>query len=297
MSRANIGWTRSGFAHSLLALTVLAGPAWAEPEKTDLLGGPKVKDAGVPGENRRFTEGQGSGRDRAREIPHRLFMQSLDVLRGESAGEIKLTGEQEDQIKTIDREFADSVRAYREEKKDEFRQLRETLPPAERRRLDEFARAPGADRPQGERRGRGPDKDGPEDAMSAKPSKENAEAARQKLKEMIEGAPKPADAHAKIFGVLTQAQKDAVTKRFGKIREDMESRRDEMRARAMVEKRLKDRDAEEAKEGSPRERMEALLASIPREERQQIREKLRDMSPEERRAYLQELQAKYAPKK
>ncbi len=319
MRRTNVGPSRLGFSHAALVLTVLSGLAWGEPEKKNLLGGPRVQDAGVPGENRRFTDGQGPARDRAREIPHRLFMQSLDVLRGESAGELKLTGEQEDQIKTIDREFMDSVRAYREEKKSEFRQLRETLPPQERRRLDEFVNGPGAGGPKGERRGRsegrpgaerGPDRgqdhapdhapgmDGPDGEMRGTPSKEAAESARQKLKEMLEGAPKPADAHAKIFAVLTQGQKDAVTKQFGKVREEMESRRDEIRARAMVEKRLKDRDAEEAaKEGSPRERMEALLEAIPREERQQIREKLRDMSPEERRAYVQELRAKYAPKK
>src|SRR5262245_31437004 len=111
----------------LSALLLTAGTALAQTtQPTDpALKGPAVKQAGVPGENRQFGDGKAKHKERmGTEIPHRLFMRSLDALRGDSAdASVRLTADQDSKIKAINDAFMADVTKYREAHQGEAREL------------------------------------------------------------------------------------------------------------------------------------------------------------------------------
>lgn len=259
------------------------------------MGGPRVKDGGVPGEHRRFADhGEERRGDRSPPMMHRAFMHALDVLRGDEAGANKLTADQDARIKAINDEFRAKGDAFREAHKAEVRALIKDLPEPDARRARgflmvarEFYREDGptpGERPGGARRGeRGPEgrpKDGPgrgdmppTKGEDRKPSPE-AEKARERLHEILKDAPKLEDVHAQLFGVLTADQRAMVEKELAHQREQAEARRGEM-----MERRG------QGPEGEPRERM---LEKLTPEQR----EKLRSMTPEQRREFIRSLREK-----
>lgn len=254
------------------------------------LGGPRVKDGGVPGEHRRFVDGERrEGKDRARPIPQRAFMRAFEVLRDDGAGANKLTSEQDASLKTIGEQFRSKVEAYRDANKAEVEQLIKDLPEPEARRARAFLavaremyaeggeRGPRGERggeARGERRGRGEGR-GKGDAPKLSPEGEKA---RERLRELLQGAPKLEDVHAQMFGVITLDQRALVEKELGRLRDEMEKRRGEMRD----EMGKGDRPAPGPGGEGGRERMLERLTP-------EQREKLKDMTPEQRREYVRSL--------
>lgn len=309
-----------------MALTVLAGsaPAFAfEPEKPGhrppALKGPEVRDTGVPGEDRKFGGGGDNKFDRENILPHRMFVKALDVLRGEKAGSLSLSDEQERTLKAIDEEFRSEMTKYREEHKDETRALLADLTPQERRRAEAMIGG-GQGGPNGERgprqgmgrnedkkgegkkgeKQRGPRPAGPrgeegapmgdrpegmrgDQEMDAKPTAKS-EAAKARLRELFEGAPKPDGVHSKMFAALSADQKAAVEKELASARQEMQSRRDEM-YKERVKKDIKGKIDEAGDKGMDPAKIREFIQSLPQAER----EKIRDMDPQARREFVRKL--------
>lgn len=276
-------------------------------DEQDALSGPKVRDNGVQGERRTLT-GKGDPKlERAGRLQPRMFERALGVLRADDApADLKLSAEQDEKIRAIREDFHAQMKSYIEEHKAEIHDLRASLPPRERGRVDEFMRAgqgpagpggPEGDRPQrgrgeqskgegkgegkgqgkpkGDERGKGrPDMPPPrreemmdEDAPMV--DEAQAESARTRLKELLDGAPKPADAHARVMAILSDAQRTAVNTEVERIQKEAAER-----ARA--------KPGEDAGKGE-RPREEFLKNLTPEE-----REKLKGMSPEERREFVKQ---------
>lgn len=253
------------------------GQAKQPPAADPVLKGPSVSDAGVPGEQRRFA-GPGGARDRrAGEIPHRLFMRAVDSLRGDGAdASVRLSDDQAARIRAINAEFESAAQSFREEHARELKEMVQSLPPEDRRRVAELIG--GRPGPVAERI-RARDAQAPAPTKSDRPMQEaspqQAEQARARLRELFEQAPKPADAHAKVYAVLNDAQKKAVGESIEKARRELEQGRP--------------RPDQAAKPGEGAQpNLRELLRSLPAEEQ----ERIRAMAPEERRKHLDELAAK-----
>ena len=279
--------TRSAqLASGALALVILAGTAIAQsqPKKADepALKGPAVKEGGVPGENRQFGDGKVKGKERmGTEIPHRLFMQAVNSLRGETVdASVRLSDEQDSKIKAINDAFMESLSKYRADHMEEAKGLIKQLPPDEQRKAREFlgreARGLDGKAPKLGEKGKGkgkPPADATPDDMTGQTDAKKAEDAKTKLRELFEGAPKPADTHTQIFGVLNDAQKAAFQKQLDSLKKEMQDRAGEKR----LDKKAAAKDPAAVDLTDPR---------IP----EQMRERLKNMSPEERQQALQRLQ-------
>ena len=318
---ALVGFNRSMVMKLTLALALSVGAAHAMAFEPDPLKGPKVKDSGVPGEDRKFGGGGDGKFDKENILPHRLFMRSMEVLRGEKAGALRLSEDQSKQIKAVEDDFAKVMDAYRAEHRDEARTLIKDLAPEDRRRAMELL---GPDGPKGERGGErmgdrgprpgkdgekgqhperragrdgekgerpmddGPMGDGPKGDGEHRPSPEKAEAAKARLKELFEAAPKPDEVHSKVFAILTADQKAAVEKQLDLARKEMQERRQEM-YKDRVKKDIKGKMDEKGKDGAGKDmdpaKIREFIQSLPADER----EKIKDMDPKERREYVHKL--------
>lgn len=267
----------------IAALVLVAGaPALAQqsPAKEPPLKGPAVKDGGVPGQQRKFSGGAGGDRkDRvSQQVPAVAYMRALHVLRGDKADQaLRLTPEQEDQIKTAEREYRDQVDAYRTAHAEEIKALREQLPARERRRVDELLRAPGRPAEQRPKDAKPADRPARDDApMMDEPMQEQdaaaIEAARNRLREIAEGAPKPADTQARVYSVLTPPQREVFNTELERIRKELQNRRPGQQGGKPA--------------GKPGEPAALDDSRIP----ERIRERLKDATPEERERILKELQ-------
>jgi len=149
----------------------------------------------------------------------------------------------------------------------------------------------GPDGPKGERPADAPMDGGPMDGpregrggeRGEKPDPAKAEAAKARLKELFEGAPKPDDSHSKMFAVLSAEQKAAVEKELEQVKQEMQQRREEM-YKERVQKEIKGKMDAMGEDASP-EKVREMIRNLPAEER----EKIKAMSPEERREYVKKL--------
>jgi hypothetical protein len=270
----------------IVGVAGLASSASLYAQDDGALGGPKVNDKSVRGERRTLT-GKGDPKiDRPARAQARLFERAVGSLRADDApAELKLTDDQDAKIGAIREEFLAQLRSYADEHRAEFGQLRDQLPPRERGRVDQFLSSPrGPGGPDAERgpRGKAGDTPGgkgkggpggppppPDDAMQGDEPMRDAgevEAAKARLKELMDGAPKPVDAHARMMAVLTDAQRDAVNK-------ELES----------LQKEAADRGPRGEGRGEGREQLrDELMQHLTAEEK----EKLKAMSPEERREFI-----------
>lgn len=245
---------------SMIALVLAAGTvAVAEPPRDAPLEGPRVKDRGAPGTPGNF----GGNKDNRQRLAERggavAHIRALQALRGEQAGENRLTPEQDEQIRGFQDEFRKAQREYLEANRDTLMELRSKLPPNERRRVDGILRGPGvpndgprpkgrpgegrlrpgAGAPEGDRppmppgerrRPRSDDRpDGPPPAgEEMQPMVEvdpaEAQAARDALKTLMDAAPQPKEVHDKIWNVLTEAQRPIYKAALDKAQEEMMAR-------------------------------------------------------------------------
>ncbi len=269
-----------------LAVLTLAGTVFAQntrpepPRKEPPLKGPAVKDGRVPGEYRSFGEGGKGGKDRMQqETPHRLFVRAFESVRGEGVEPaIRLSEEQDSRLGAIDRQFRDAIESYRKDHASEARELIAKLPPAERRKAaDLLGGQGGPKRPlDGNKPRNGPKADKPDrdsDPMQAMDPKA-AEDARARLKELLQGAPKPADTHVKMFAVLNEAQKPVVEKELERLKKETQGRREPGKIDKGLEKgkgSVKNKPGADAKPltlNDPRipERMRERIKSLPPEQ-------------------------------
>lgn len=264
---------------SLVAGTLIASPVLAQDKNP--LAGPKVKDNSVPGQQRQFGGGVGREKGQARPLPPGAFMQAVASLESKDApANVALSEDQRTKIAQFRSDFEAKMKAYRDEHADEIKKIRDTLPGPDQRRIDEFLRGgrgpegrdgKGEKRgPEGERRrGDQPPLDAmPDDDMMRDDNKPSAEveAGRAKVRELIEGAPKPADAQQQVMALLSEAQKAHVKAEIERVTKERADRR------------------EGAGKGGPDgERMGGkIMENLTPEER----EALKNMKPEERREFL-----------
>ncbi|HEX2838461.1 MAG TPA: hypothetical protein VHN77_10070 [Phycisphaerales bacterium] len=297
MDSNRIVWVLVGV--SGLAMS-LSSAARADDDQ-DALSGPKVRDTSVQGERRTLT-GKGDPKlERAGRLQPRMFERALGVLRADDApADLKLSAEQDEKIRGIREDFHAQMKSYIEEHKAEIHDLRASLPPRERGRVDEFMRVgqgpggpggPEGDRPprgrgeQGKGEGKGkskgnekgkdrpdmppPRRDEMMDEDAPMVDEAQAESARTRLKELLDGAPKPADAHARVMAILSDAQRTAVNAEVERIQKE-------------AAERARTKPGDEAGKGE-RPREEFLKNLTPEE-----REKLKSMSPEERREFVKQ---------
>lgn len=247
----------AGLAAGIVSTASAQDKAPARDGQPKVLEGPRVQDGGVPGERRRFGPGAQDKRDMQREIPHMMFMRVVNSLKGPQAeANERLSDEQVSRINEIDAAFSERSEAFRKDNADEIRSLIQDLPPEDRRRVAELLgagrgegrpgegrpsdrapgaerptdRAPGADRPGTE--GRRPPRDGQRPGDDAAPGRDRidpakAEQSRERLKVLMQKAPKASDTHAKIVAVLSDAQKKSLEQKLENARKEMEKRRAE----------------------------------------------------------------------
>ncbi len=264
--------------HLVCATVLSAGIAGAAMGQEDRepkdapLAGPKVRERRVPGVEQGFTDARREGRGRVGQaVPHRVFMQVVDGLRGEgehaAPEEIRLTPEQSEQVADFDREFREAMRAHVEKTRGENDEPRRK---ARRDRVRGDAPAP-ADKPAGEG-----------EAMGDPPPPDR-DAVRARVEEARRNAPKAADCHTKIYSVLTEPQQDYVKGRLDAWRKEMEERFGEEYMQRRVRQRAGEPGAPPPPDGAPAQ-------GGPRERFRRVAEKLAQLPPEERDRLLARLE-------
>jgi hypothetical protein len=284
-----------------LTLVLVAGSASSVLALDDKgLGGPAVKDESVQGQPRKLAGGKGNPRDAAREsaqrVPHRGFLRALMSLQNDdAAASMRLTEGQLATIKQANEKFVDSATDYASTNKATIEQLRDQLPMQERRRVEGFLRVAEdiallrdvtnmTDAPKGEPGQRGPrdankDKggEGAKDAQQVDEAK--AKEARDQLRTIVERAPNPADAHAAMMAVLTEEQKAFVKEQGEKMRGGRGDRHG--RDGPAREGEMGKGEGREGAKGKGRGQGPRLT--------EEQREKLKNMTPEERREFMRKM--------
>jgi hypothetical protein len=202
-------------AHWLGAALVLAagtGNAMARqdtmappPAEKAPLGGPAVNDRAAPGE-RPFGEpmpDKANAKFARKGAPHGMFLRAV----GEMDGPLELTDEQESQLRQIESEFREQMKAFREKNAEAFKQLRTEAG------LGQGPGGPGGpDGPEGARKG-----------GKARIDRDDADPkvkeARAKLKEIMQNAPKPDEAQGRQWAVLNDEQREFVKRRMEEFKE------------------------------------------------------------------------------
>lgn len=273
------------------ALVVCAGTAMAQEAKPSdpVLKGPEVKDNSLPGQKKTFGEKGANAKRAEQPTPLPLVMRAFEVLRGEKAGDLRLTQEQDQKVKAALEGQQQAVREFMEKNREETEKLRAQLSPEDRARFEAALRDGGRDLKASkyEFKGKAKDvkdatKDATKDEMSPEAPKIDAEAAakaRARLMEIYAQRPNPQDAQAKAFAVLTQPQREAVQAQLARAKEEMAKRAG---ANAKGEKKVKDGltlDGPMANK-TPEEIMND--PKVP----ERLRERLKSMSPEDRAAAI-----------
>jgi hypothetical protein len=234
-----------------------------------------------------------------------VFVRAFRTLEGEKANEsVRLSDEQSASIRKLNEEFTSTMRAYRDSHRSEIETLREMLPPQERRRVDGFLRDEG---PRGARPAKpsenqdnkkvkksdvapdgskadpmkgDPMADPMADPMSEGGKPADAEAAKARLKELLEGAPSPADTQAKMWGVLKADQKVVVEKELSRLKDEASKRGGRPGAAGGAEGKGPGGKGAQGKGAQG----EIDVSKMP----PRMRERLEKMTPEEREAAIQE---------
>lgn len=279
----------------LLAMSLFAGLAAAQadqPAKDEpALKGPAVKDNSLPGQKRTFGEGGKERKAGDRPIPLPVIMKALDSIRGEQAGENRLTPDQDARLKAGFEEFQASTRAYLEKNREEIASLRSQLSAEDRAKFDQAfggqgralqAKKTGFKGKAPKNGEKSPDKSpekAPGDEMMnpGETPMVDAEAsakARARLMEIYAGRPKPEDAQAKAWAVLTEAQRKVVQEEVAKAQKESAKKPGKPAGGAPVGD-LKNKTADEIM-NDPR---------LP----EKLRERLKNMTPEQREDAIKRL--------
>jgi hypothetical protein len=176
----------------------------------------------------------------AERIPPEVLREALGVLVGEDVPEaIRAMPEQEQQFRSVAERLRAATREYMAKHREELIELRKDANLSGRgaQEIDRaIGRRPGEARRE---RARGADET---DAAAADPmmgevSEAKQEAARQRLREIMAGAPKIEDAMTRVWEGLSEAQREAVDAKLNEYREREAKRREEMYVRQRVDSR------------------------------------------------------------
>ena len=252
-----------------LSMSGLAVAQQTQPDDKDVLKGPSVQND-APG-NRKFAQ---KGVERAQaEIPMRVYMQSLNALRGEAAAEdVRLTAEQDAKLKEVMLGFQADIAKFRETHEAEIRELMAKLSPEDRRKVVNRLAPILAAAPGGRNGAKNADKtakaptqnDMQGDPMQAPDAAESAQAL-DRLKELGGTMPQFADAQSKMWGVLNEGQRAIVQKELDTYRQEQ-----------------KNKSAKNAAPAAPGQDPIMDNPRIP----QDMKDKLKDMTPEQRREVI-----------
>ncbi len=267
-------------SHIVLGVVMtLSGSVIAQTAQPDALSGPAVREGGVPGDSKSFTGGR--RREGDRPLAHRMFLQSLDVIRGEkAAAATRLTAEQEKSLRDFEKAFQTDQRAYFEKNREAIQKAREALGlkgemeegDGFRRGVEEIRRAlqekkAPAKKPE-------PATEPAEESMMSEDAMNEAlEKARGQLQRIYANAPKPADVHTRQWAVLTVAQQEIVIKEIDRLQaSEGEDRKNYLGRRDTLKQDMEDIVAgkKEVDVNDPR---------LP----EAMREKLAAMTPDQRR--------------
>lgn len=180
-----------------------------EPKDGDPgLRGPAVRDRNVPGVEGSFGEGaEGKKRSQAMRLPPNVFREAMETIMGEDAPEnVRVTPAQREKFEGWFQEFQESARQYQRAHRQEIQDLRKKAGDSNR------PRRPGG---------------APENADAMKPADEEAAAAQDRMRQLMEGAPRVEDVYTKVWAELTEPQRQAVDGRIAEFRERQAREREE----------------------------------------------------------------------
>lgn len=224
---------KSGMIGVAVVLAGLCLPALGQEHNDQPLKGPEVKDHSEPGKREKFGEPARGERRRGPDgmggMPGMELMGGLSALRGEKAApEVRLSEEQDTQIRALMETYRGEVQAYMDQHEGEIRKLREQAGvPGRRERGPEGRPAPEAQPKNNTDEMAPPPPPAPEGEGKAKPDPEQRRALMEKMREIRDGAPKPPV--EKVMGVLRPEQQKVVRERMEKAKDRRGERREEMR--------------------------------------------------------------------
>lgn len=306
---------------AMLAFAGLASTASAEPppppdrKHAHPLGGPGVDDVNLPGRGRKFAQGMDMDRKPAGRTNSRAIMQTLGTLGDpETPDDLRLTDDQREQIRAIADEFRDQMREFREQHKDEFEKLRDAAGRPERGPREGRGQRGGPDRDDRAPRDRD-DNDmraGPQNADAQRddnapppprqregrrgpgPRPERDEpsadqkAARQQLRDLMSKGPKIEDFQARLWDVLTPAQRELANQRLEAFRDQAPPREGQRRRDRQGRPDMQGDDNNQPGPGATdddrAERRRQAMQDPERRERmiERLRERMETMTPEDR---------------
>lgn len=312
---------------TLAALLLPAAIAIAQEEPPPL-SGPPVTEERLPGVESGFSSMMAADRARMSEpVPMNVFRRAVMELGGEDAGpDIRLSDEQTQRLRAIERAHRESIAAFRREHAEEIERIREDLGPRLAARLgdlrsgrpDRTDRTDRTERPQADEPGAPPDmqRDAPQRPAQRPIQREdltetqrNALAAATKLRAE---APGDQALQTKIWAELTEPQQAHVQSRIDAFRAEAAERRQEAYAeRIMAQRQARtdrpitdqpdaradpDQLAPELREvfQSLPERMRGRLIMLPQERLERVLTRFASLTPEQRQQALQRLRERGA---
>ena len=267
-----------GAIFTLTGAVAIGQPA----EEMSPLSGPSVREGGVPGDAKSFGGGPGTRREGDRPLAHRMFLNALDVIRGEKAAEgVRLGKEQEKSLRELEQSFQRDVRGYFEKNRETIQKARESLGlKAEMGEGDDFRRGVGEIRGALQKKVPAKKAGEPADAammMSDEAEEEAREKAREQMQRVYNNAPKPGEVHTRQWAVLNEGQKELVTKEIDRLRGgEEEDRRNYLGRRDTLKQDMEDIVAgkKELNVNDPRlppAMREKLAAMGPEQQREAVR--------------------------
>lgn len=238
------------------------------------LKGPAVKDRKVPGVAPEFGTSVDGKRRFADRLSPEVFRKALAVLTADNApADIGATDEQRVQFKRLVDGFEQQVREYRRKHASEFAELRKAA--------GELGEKP---------KGKNAKNNGAADEMSGPMEPNQAEqtqreSAKEKLRQLTEGAPKVESVYTQVWTSLSAPQQKAVDGKLNEFRAEQAKKREDAYVQQKTGKKVVDGStsknpmpAGEPGKVSPemRERLMQFFAQLTPEEQEQLMSRLKE---------------------
>jgi hypothetical protein len=243
------------------------------------LSGPAVREGSVPGDAKAFSGGPGRRREGDRPLAHRTFLQALRVLQDAPPdAPLHLSTDQTTRLRELEKGYEKELRGYFEKHRDEIIKAKDTLGlKSEVGNGDDFRRGIEGLRKELEARQRAAlvaKKADAQEPMSDDAQRDAEKAAREKLQQLYNNAPKAGDVHTKQWGILSEPQQKAVSDELNRLREQEETeRREYLSKRDTLKQEIEDVIAgkKELDLNDPRipEKLRERLTPMNAEQRQQ----------------------------
>lgn len=298
---------------AMLAFAGLASTVSAEPppppdrKHAHPLGGPGVDDVNLPGKGRQFAQGMDMDRKPAGRANGHAIMQTLRSLGGEDTpDDLRLTDDQQEQIRVIADDFREQMRDFRDQHKDEFQKLRDAAGRPERGPREGRGERGAPDRDDNDMRTGPQNADAQRDDNAPPPPRQregrrgpgpraernepsaDQKAARQQLRDLMSKGPKVEDFQARLWDVLTPAQRELANQRLEAFRDQAPPREGQRRrdreGRPDMQGDDNNQRGPRAADDDRAERRRQAMQDPERRDRmiERLRERMDTMSPEDR---------------